>query len=238
MREFKLRNLITGIALIGALCGITQKADAQKIRFVITVHVCNYAGVDSQTLADAEKVARGVFRKSGVEIRWVMTLGPSGEMLEQNVDPISSGLSNIQLSILSRVMSDRLRVAGKVMGVTPGDGADRRQIYVLYSNVEVLSQGAHNQLFTDPKYIGVTTSLILGHVIAHEMGHALLNNDKHTDTGIMRGIWEMDDLFQGVRGRLVFSPKQSEVIRTEVTRRMGHRDSLQTTEIEFRGIAR
>jgi hypothetical protein len=231
MRELKLRNLIIGITLIGALCGITQKAETQQSHLLITIHICNYAGVDSQTLADAEKVATGVFRKSGVEIRWVMTLGPSGEMLDDTVDPISGGLSNIQLSILSRVMSDRLRVAGKVMGITPGDGADRQQIYVLYSNVEVFSKSAHDRVMVDPKYLGVTRALILGHVIAHEMGHALLNTDEHTDTGIMRAIWDMDDLFEGVRGRLVFTPKQSEVIRTEVARRMSQPESLQMVEL-------
>jgi hypothetical protein len=231
MREFKLRNLVLGITMIGALCGSAQKVDAQEPGLLITIHICNYAGVDSQTLADAEKVATEVFRKSGVEIRWVMTLGPSGELVEENKYPISSGLTNIQLSILSRVMSDRLHVPDKVMGITPGDGVDRQQIYVLYNNVEVFSQSAHDRLMVDPKYLGVNESLILGQVIAHEMGHALLNTDEHTVTGIMRAIWDMDDLFEGVRGRLLFTPSQTKVIRTEVARRMSHRESLQTVEL-------
>jgi hypothetical protein len=83
----------------------------------------------------------------------------------------------------------------------------------------------------NPKYLGVTEGLILGHVIAHEMGHALLNTDKHTDTGIMRAIWDMDDLFEGARGRLVFTPNQTEVMRTEVARRMSQPGSLQTVKL-------
>src|ERR1700722_12158113 len=81
MREFKLINLALGITIFGALCRVTQKVEAQKTRLLITIHICNYAGVDSQTLADAKKVTTEIFRKSGVEIRWVMTLGPSGEIL-------------------------------------------------------------------------------------------------------------------------------------------------------------
>lgn len=227
MRGFKPSVLVLGITLISTLCGITQNVEAQDTHLVVTIHVYNYAGVDSRTLADTEKVTKEVFRKSGVEIRWVAALGPSEESLDDHVDSVASSLSNIQLSILSRVMSDRLQLAGKVMGVTPGDGGDGQHIYVLYHNVEVFSQSAQARFFGDPKYLGVTRASILGHVIAHEMGHALLNTDKHTDTGIMRAIWDMDDLFDGGRGRLVFTSNQTEVIRTEVARRMSHQGSQQ-----------
>jgi len=82
------------------------------------------------------------------------------------------------------------------------------------------SQIAHERLYAEHQYIGATEALILGSVIAHEIGHALLSVDGHTDIGIMRGIWDIHDLSEAEQGRLVFTPKQAEVIRTEVARRM------------------
>src|SRR5260370_39458298 len=37
----------------------------------LTIHVYNYAEVPSQTLIQAENVAARIFRKAGVEIRWL-----------------------------------------------------------------------------------------------------------------------------------------------------------------------
>src|SRR5439155_10529649 len=37
----------------------------------LTIHVYNYAEVPSQALIQAENVAAGIFRKTGVEIRWL-----------------------------------------------------------------------------------------------------------------------------------------------------------------------
>jgi hypothetical protein len=206
--------------MTGAFCGMAQKATAQGVRLSFTVHVRNYAGVDPKTLANAEKLATGIFRDSRVETHWVTTVGPSREKLEETIAPNADGLSNLQLNVLSREMSDRLGLPDKVMGITPGKGADRRQIYVLYSNVEVFSQSAHAGLYAEKQYIGVTESVILGSVIAHELGHALLNMDSHTDAGIMRGTWDINDLLEAERGRLVFTREQAEVIRAEVARRM------------------
>lgn len=226
MRGFSSKTLALVLMMTGALCGIAQNATAQGVRLSFTVHVRNYAGVDPKTLANAEKRATGIFRESRVETHWVTTLGPSREKFEETTGPNSSGLSDLELNVLSRDMSDRLGLPDKVMGITPGKGADRRQTYVLYSNVEAFSQIAHARLYTEHQYIGATEALILGSVIAHEIGHALLSMDGHTDTGIMRGIWDIHDLSEAEQGRLVFTPKQAEVIRTEVARRMSQCDKV------------
>src|SRR5437879_1602472 len=131
---------------------------------VITIQVSNLAEVESMTLIQAEKTAAAIFEKTGVEIRWI--------------EPAAGGsfpLSHIQLKILPN--STRLDLPPKfpdrAMGLTPGSGPDRQSVYVFCDRVEALAR----------KHIA-TTAQILGHAIAHEIGHLLLNDQSHSPAGI------------------------------------------------------
>jgi hypothetical protein len=236
MKGFNRANLGLGLMMIGGLCGTGQQVAAQQTSLVFTIHVNNYAGIDSKTLADAEKFASAIFRKSGVETRWVTTLGLSGEMLEYISGPESIKLTNLRVSVLPRVMADRFGLSDTVMGLAPGSGMNRQHSYVFYSKVEALAQSSENRFFAGPHYFQVTKALILGHAISHEIGHILLDLEIHTPTGIMRGNWTMNDLLDAASRRLVFSTQQAEVIRTEVTRRMGKQEQLKTAGIEIASV--
>jgi hypothetical protein len=236
MNGFNRTNLTVGLMIISGLCGMAEKSAAQDGRLIFTVHVNNYADVDSKTLADAETFATIIFRKSGVETRWVTALGSSGEKLEETADLKSLTLSHLRLSILPRVMADRLGLRDSIMGLAPGDGPDRLQTYVLYANVEALAWHPANREIAGPRFYNLTKGLILGHAIAHEIGHILLNLDVHTATGIMRGNWNTPDLLDAASGRLVFSTQQSEVIRTEVARRMRQQQRLRIPGLDILSV--
>jgi hypothetical protein len=135
-------------------------------------------------------------------------------------------------------MADRFGLRDTVVGIAPGGGTDRKQTYVFYAKVEALALHPCNRDFAGPQYYNVTKGLILGHAIAHEIGHILLNLDIHSANGIMRGSWNTEDLLDAASGRLVFSKQQSEVIRAEVARRMSQQERLQTTGIEIASVAR
>ena len=84
----------------------------------------------------------------------------------------------------------------------------------------------------------MTKALILGHAMAHEIGHILLNLDIHTGIGIMRGSWNMDDLLDAASGQLVFTTQQAAVIRAEVARRMSQQEQLRNAGIEIASVVR
>jgi hypothetical protein len=62
-----------GLILMISFTGIGQTvtAGSPKTRLTLTIHVYNYAAVDDKSLAQAEQVAIGIFRKAGVEIIWI-----------------------------------------------------------------------------------------------------------------------------------------------------------------------
>jgi hypothetical protein len=49
------------------------------------------------------------------------------------------------------------------------------------------------------------TAIILGHAMAHELGHLLLGTNSHSSDGLMRAQWNRGDLAEAARGNLLFS---------------------------------
>jgi hypothetical protein len=51
---------------------------------------------------------------------------------------------------------------------------------------------------------------LLGHVIAHEIGHLLLKSSAHAPEGLMRADFLRADLKKAAQRQLLFSPEQAE----------------------------
>ncbi len=62
---------------------------------------------------------------------------------------------------------------------------------------------------------GVTSGLVLGHVIAHEVGHLLLQRATHSAAGLMRATL---DLRLAQQGRLLFTAPEAQAIRAAIAR--------------------
>ncbi|MGA7412833.1 MAG: hypothetical protein WBW33_20325, partial [Bryobacteraceae bacterium] len=59
----------------------------------------------------------------------------------------------------------------------------------------------------------VTKGQILGHGVAHEIGHLLLASDAHSRVGIMKESYSRDDILTMGQGRLLFSAVESSKLR-------------------------
>jgi hypothetical protein len=225
--------LILGLGLVATANGVaaakSYPATPVDASLVITIHVHNYAEVDRKTLTEAETVATEIFRKAGVETRWI------DRSDTQHTDSVKDGswdLTHLVLSILSDQMSHRLPLANEVMGLAPGTGLNRQLVYVLYSRVKSCARDllAESMRRGDDEYAG--KGKILGHVIAHEFGHLLLNLDSHSPIGIMRGRWDTNDFAAASYGDLLFVPQQAEVIRADVARRVRQQQTAGVAGLE------
>lgn len=58
---------------------------------------------------------------------------------------------------------------------------------------------------------------LLGHAVAHELGHLLLRSSAHTPAGVMRARWETDDLRKLSHAGLVFLPGQLSAIQAAIS---------------------
>jgi hypothetical protein len=210
-------QLVLGLFLTGlsgaAARSATHPAEGEAR---VTVRVRDYAHVDAKTLAEAEQVAAGIFRKAAVETHWVEISQKGSEALT-NMD--TKTLVNLQVHILPQEMANQLGMSDSVMGLAPGKGPDRQLVYVFYQCVRKLAQ---KQVLAETKgnvSVHATIAQILGEMMAHELGHILLNLPSHSQTGIMRGDWDLKDLADVAYGCLFFTRQQAEIMRADVQRR-------------------
>jgi hypothetical protein len=57
---------------------------------------------------------------------------------------------------------------------------------------------------------------VLGHAMAHELGHLLLPYGSHARAGLMRGRWLTGDFKALAVGRLLFSPAEGALMRERI----------------------
>jgi hypothetical protein len=215
-------TLNVGLVLTIALTGLSRTAAAASPErsIAITIHVHNYAGVAPEKLTDTEEVATEIFREAGVETRWVnIVLATENDQVNSADHPAFTS-ADIQLSILPSKMSDRLGIPNNVIGLTPG--TDAQIVYLFDSKVETLFWRLLRAQCSGRMDRPVSRAQIRGHVIAHELGHLLLNMNGHSTHGIMRG--ELD--FTNRHDSLLFTTQQAEVLRADVRRRSGQREML------------
>lgn len=187
----------------------------EELAFTISVY--NYAQVDAKTLANAKEAAAGIFRKTGVETRWVDAPEVSDHVdLAENE---SNALTNLRVYILPQEMAQRLGMPDNVMGLAPGRGPDRLLVYVFYQWLNQVAQKQVREQARGNITWHATAAQILGAMMAHELGHILLNLPSHSESGIMRGDWDLQQLSDAAFGFLLFTRQQTEVIQADVARR-------------------
>jgi hypothetical protein len=146
-------------------------------------------------------------------------------------------LTDIQLDIFPDDMLGLSGLSNNVMGLAPGTGPDRRTVYVFDRKVRTIYWKMSSAYINGDMDRYVSMGQVLGHVIAHEVGHLLLNQQVHSPQGIMRGEWSFVDFRDMTSGMLLFTPQQAEFLRADVRRRNGQKESQNVTAVEYAKLA-
>jgi len=85
--------------------------------------------------------------------------------------------------------------------------------------------GVHATIFYDrieqlTQRVVITVPKMLGHVMAHEIGHVLLGSREHSPAGIMKAIWDSTDFQYDPAARMEFTPEQRRVMRKRASVRV------------------
>jgi hypothetical protein len=174
--------------------------DAEESQVTISVH--NDAGIPFGILLQAESEASRIFRQSGVEARWLnCSLPPAAAE-----DPAECATADFPRHLQLRIARRSLNLNEFAMGISYLS-ADGTGCYAdLFFN--------RAQLIHEISHVSVPT--ILGHAIAHEIGHLLLGTNSHVPTGIMRAQWQPADLASASKGTLLFSLLESQEMRNRL----------------------
>jgi len=164
----------------------------------MTVAACERTVVENRTLSVARNVASRVFENAGIHVRWE----DAGDCL--------------QLSAHSRflVVVDSRPPAGwtseDAMGFAPSQTTECRRAYVFLDRVR-----AFVAINVPERLRQEADGIILGHVIAHELGHLLLPGAQHEAGGIMRGRWKYAQWRNAALGLLLFRPAQAAAMQRQ-----------------------
>ena len=217
----------TGLAGFNSLAAGQGKGP----RPTFTIRVRNYAGIPPQTLAEARRTAITIFQRAGIEARWAeIEVDESYAQRARVPEPLMT-LADMQVNIFPDTAPIPAGVSDHVMGVAPGAGPDRTVVDVFAGRVRSLFLRISSAYLKGDIERPVSEGELLGHVIAHEVGHLLLNQPGHSPRGIMRGEWVFGDFRDMASGLLLFDSQQAQLLCAEAARRSAHeRTDVATAE--------
>ena len=130
--------------------------------------------------------AAAIFQHAGVNLLWT--------------DP-TVGRFNITVNVVPEPFTVRM-VASDVLGATPGHAG--------------IAYVFHNPIQRFARRHDMSVGVVMGHAIAHELGHATLHSSRHGLSGLMTSRWNPRQALLATEGLLHFTDEESRAIRTSV----------------------
>ena len=171
---------------------LTGCAEAAETSDPLTIHVVlDEVGVPANTVRQAKEEASRIFRGIGITLAWL----PAAEPL--------AGSLIVKIAGTPHGRKGRNRNA---LGIAVGSKEARGRIaWLFYHRISNLGQA-----------FGLEVSQLLGHIMAHEMGHLLLPDGSHAVAGLMKGDWDTQQALLASMSSLTFESAQAALIRARL----------------------
>jgi hypothetical protein len=176
----------------------------------VSIHVYNLSGIPSVTLDRAFREVSRIFAQADTDVRWELG-DPEAEEAHatDQSGPASFRDKHVRSYLVVRIGRGLARnVPSASLGMSLPYAQYGVSATVFEERVESLCQTA-----------GQDFAIILGHAIAHELGHVVLASHGHAPAGIMRARWGRADFDQAATGQLGFTAHQGVEIRDYVARK-------------------
>ena len=166
----------------------------------VVIRVYSEVALSNKVLSQAEGEGARIFQQAKVPTVWVnceTSFTPTDSRCHEAPD---------QKHLVLRIVHKALSAADSIFGVAflvrnGGVYAD-----VFFDSLEVLHRDCDASI-----------ARVLGHVMAHEVGHLLLGSNSHSSVGIMCPSWHSEQLRMVRMGNLFFTPEQARVMRGKIS---------------------
>ena len=197
------KAMIVGMALLAAMNARGGRAP-EKTQYQLDLYLQDGSGVDPSLLHRARLMTIRMFEEIGVRVRWQVgeprpALGPAATC----GSPQSH--KEVVVRMVSREPQDSYRGA---LGYSAPYAQSGVRVTIFYDRVLRMSKVGSNGL----------GPALLAHVLAHEIAHVLQGIARHSEEGMMKAQWTVDDQSQMQIKPLPFTPFDAELIHFALDR--------------------
>src|SRR5437870_2369258 len=147
-------------------------ADRWTPTLSLRVGIYDRAGTPSHVLAGAKRIVEDIYNEIGIDIVWCP------------FEVVPRTDQQVTLILLPKSLEQYFATDEDTVGVALGSaGTGALRAYAFAGRVRDLAMSG----------MGQDMSVVLGVVIAHEIGHLLLPSDSHSARGIMRRNFQLRD---------------------------------------------
>lgn len=170
----------------------------------LVIRVYDYADVNRGTRRKAGDVVQRILNRAGVRVAW-LDCNDSTKPCTQPRTP-----TTLILRILTGSRNSRRTSSADACGFAfrPADGTRGTLFNVLADCVREIASSE-----------GISEDLILGHLAAHEIGHLLLPDGKHSRSGLMKSELRTKEWREAKLGRLRFKSDETAQVRIAIQQR-------------------
>ena len=160
------------------------------IAAAVVLQITNLAHAPITDVAQATRGVTRLYGDIGVEVAWAAS------------EPRVPETTAIRIVLIPFETGELQRSRHAVMGAAMVTPQGTSVAYVFYR--QVLAQATDHR---------ASISLVLACAMAHEIGHLLLPDRSHSESGLMRACWRRNDFHLADRSQLRFSNEQAMLIR-------------------------
>jgi hypothetical protein len=182
MRRFIALAVILEV-VVARGCTALQ-AEAAKDQRPAIVRIYNYARLPEPMLEEAAHSAAAIFGAAGVTSQWRICV--IRQVPSEPDDPLCEGgpdKDEFTLRIDQGPGNDAARQqSGEVLGYA-----------VILKRKGVLANVHSGRVLALANRSGINAAVLMGRVMAHEVGHLLLGTNAHAPRGLMRADWKLNE---------------------------------------------
>jgi hypothetical protein len=185
-------------ALSASIAPAMDRQSAALAGYTITVRVYDYVRLDRRILSTAEAEVGGILEKAGVSVRWVDCPTSHAVLADFPECQTPPRFNDYFLSILSSQMTATQGNYEDAMGAADDSELGSRRAAIFFNRID--SHAGGDQAPAD---------VLMGRVMAHEIGHLLLGPNAHSRSGIMKAAWSARELSMLAAHEMFFTAEQS-----------------------------
>jgi hypothetical protein len=179
----------------------------------LSIHLYNLSVASPRTLDQAMNEASQILATAGVEIIWQAGSADASEANSSDqhaAGPLSRQSDSRDYLVVKILQGFPDSCLPGALGFSLPEARFGSHAMIFFNRVERVSSSGD-----------IDVATLLGHAMAHEVGHVLLGSNEHSPNGIMKARWGRSDYQNAAKGCIKFTPSQCKVIREHTSIRLG-----------------